>query len=143
MSIPLPAHILVIDEIPLIAVGLQEVLRSVDPTLHVEYTETVFTALSARSFEGTTWAMIVLGSTEESPPGSLLLPAAELKQKVPGSRIMIYTDRYDSAIIAQVASGAIDACVHKHEGADEVLNAWRRLSAGETYLSPKFTRGPQ
>ena len=140
MSIPPPAHILVIDEIPLIAVGLQEVLRSIDPTVHVEYTETVFTALSARSFEGKTWDIIVLGSTEESPPGSLLLPAAELKQKFPGSRIMIYTDRYDPEVISQVASGAVDACVHKHEGADEVLNAWRHLSAGETWLSPKFHR---
>ena len=143
MSISTPTHILVIDEIPLIAVGLQEVFRSIHPDFRVESTGSAFTALSAKTFEGIAWDLIILGSTEESTPGSLLLPAAELKEKFPGARVMIYTDRFDSTVITKVESGEIDACVHKHEGADELVKAWRRLSAGKTYLSPKFFQPPQ
>lgn len=138
MSIPSPAHILVIDEIPLIAVGLQEVFRMIHPDVRLEYTESPFTALSSPAFGGKSWDLIVLGAPEQSLPGSLLLPAAELKAKFAGCRIMIYTDTFDPALIAQLRSGAIDACVHKHEAADEIVKAWRHLSAGKTYLSPKF-----
>ena len=40
--------------------------------------------------------------------------------------------------VTKVESGEINACVHKHEGADDIVRAWRRLSAGESYISPKF-----
>ena len=139
MSIPSPAHILVIDEIPLISVGLQEVFRTIHPNIRLEYTESPFTALSSPAFEGKPWYLIVLGSPEHSTPDSLLLPAAGLKEKFAGCYIMIYTDTFDPILIEKVRSGAIDACVHKHEGADEIVKAWRNLSAGKVYLSPKFT----
>ena len=138
MSIPTPAHILVIDEIPLIAVGLREVFRSIHPTIQLEHTESIFTALSAPSFQGTPWQLIILGSSEESAPGSLLLPAAELKAGFPGSRVLIYTDRFDAAIISKVEAGEIDAYVHKYESVDEMRKAYQLLSAGRTYVSGMF-----
>jgi len=139
MSIPSPAHILVIDEIPLIAVGLQEVFRTIHPNIRLEYTESPFTALSSPAYEGTPWYLIVLGAPEHSAPGSLLLPAAELKEKFAGCRIMFYTDTFDPLLIEKVRSGVFDACVHKHEGADEIVRAWRNLSSGKAHISPKFT----
>jgi DNA-binding NarL/FixJ family response regulator len=138
MSIPTPTHILVIDEIPLISVGLREAFRSVHPDIRVEYTGNVFHALSAKPFGKVNWYLIVLGSGEDAPPASLLLPAAELKEKFPASLIMIYSDRFDPAFIPKLESRAINALVHKHEGADEIVRAWRHLTAGTAYWSPKF-----
>ncbi|HEY4108902.1 hypothetical protein [Puia sp.] len=142
MSIPSPAHILIIDEIPLLSVGLQEVFRSIHPDIRVEYTGSVFTALSTASFGSRNWFLIVLGSSEESAPVSLLLPAAELKEKFPGSLIMLYSDRFDPAFIPKLESATINAIVHKHEGADEIAKAWRHLVAGKSYWSPKFLQPP-
>jgi DNA-binding NarL/FixJ family response regulator len=138
MSIPTPTQILIIDEIPLISIGLQEVFRSVHPDIRVEYTGDVFHALSARTYEGVNWYLIILGSSEDAPPASLLLPATELKEKFPTSLIMIYSDRFDPAFIPKLESGAVNAYVHKHEGADEIVKAWRHLTAGKAYWSPKF-----
>jgi len=138
MSIPTPAHILIVDEVPLISVGLQQVFRSVHPDTRVEYTGSIFTALSSTAIGKIPWYLIILGSSEETQPGSLLLPAAELKEKFPSCLIMIYSDRFDPAFIKSLDTGAINACVHKHEGAGELVTAWRRLANGKSYLSPKF-----
>ncbi|HEY4337604.1 MAG TPA: hypothetical protein VGM89_16945 [Puia sp.] len=138
MSIPTPAHVLIVDEVPLISVGLQQVFRSVHPDIRVEYTGSVFTALSSTAIAKIPWYLIVLGSSEDAQPGTLLLPAAELREKFPSSLIMIYSDRFDPAFITKLDSGVINACVHKHEGAGEIVTAWRRLAGGESYLSPKF-----
>ena len=138
MSIPTPAHILIVDEVPLISVGLQQVFQSVHPDIRVEYTGSVFTALSSTAIEKIPWYLIVLGSSEDTQPGSLLLPAAELKEKFPSTLIMIYSDRFDPAFIVSLDAGRINACVHKHEGVDGIVTAWRRLTSGKSYLSPKF-----
>lgn len=128
--------VLVLDDMPLIAVGLQEVLRTLHPSITVEHAVSVFRVLSATAYQGRSFSAIVLGSAEDRSPGGLLLPAAELKERFPNSRIVIFTDQYDPAVIAKLGQGGIDACLHKHEGADEIRNAWLRLTGGETYLSP-------
>ena len=128
--------VLVLDDTPLIAHGLQEVLRSLHPSIVVEYAENVIHVLSAPDWQRRSFSVIVLGSAEDRSPGGLLLPAAELKAKFPNSRIVIFTDRYDPAVIAKTGQGTVDACLHKYEGAVEIRNAWLRLTAGEPYLSP-------
>lgn len=138
MSIPTPAHILVIDEIPLLSVGLQQVFRYVHNDIRVEHTPSVFTALSATALQSVPWYLIVLDATEGSQPGSLLLPAAELKEKFPSSHIMIYSGIYDPLIVEKMRETGIDAYVHKYESADEVGKAFQRLSAGQSYVSGIF-----
>ena len=128
--------VLVLDDMPLIAHGLQEVLRTVHPAIVVEYAESVFHVLSAPAYSHRSFSVIVLGSDEDHSPGGLLLPAAELKAKFPTSRIVIFTDRYDPAVIAKTGQGTIDACLHKLEGATQIRAAWIKLAAGEPYLSP-------
>ena len=127
--------VLIIDEMPMLAAGLREVLSSVHPAIKLEYADNVLTVLSAPSYENRTFDLIILGSGEDNSTGGFLLPAAELKEKFPGARIMIYTDEYDPILIGKIGDG-IDACVHKHEGADEIRTAWLRLLEGECYLSP-------
>ena len=138
MSIPTPAHILVIDEIPLLAVGLQQVFRYIHPDVRVEHTVSVFTALSAKAFENVPWYLIVLGSGDDTRPESLLLPAAELKEKFPSSRLMIYTSAYEPLIIEKMRETGIDAYVHKYESADEIGTAFQQLSTGQSYVSGIF-----
>ena len=138
MQAPYLIHILVIDEIPLISVGLQEVFRSIHPSIHVEYTDSVFRALSSREYENRTVDLVILGSDEEKSSDSLLIHATELKKRFTGSRIMVYTDQYDPELIAKTAEGIIDACIHKHEPAEEIRKAYDRLLAGETYISSIF-----
>lgn len=138
MQAPYLISVFVIDEIPLISVGLQEVFRTIDPTIHVEYTDNVFRALSAREYEDKSFQLIILGSDEERSCDSLLLHATELKQRFAGSRVMVYTDQYDPELIARTAEGVIDACIHKHEPAEEIRIAYSRLAAGGSYISSIF-----
>jgi len=138
MQVPNLISILVIDEIPLISVGLQEVFRSIHPAIQVEYTDSVFRALSSREYENKDFQLIILGPDEEKSSHSLLSHAAGLKQRFAGSRIMVYTDLYDPELIAKTAEGIIDACIHKHETAEEIRKAYNHLSAGETYISSIF-----
>ncbi|HTI92691.1 MAG TPA: hypothetical protein VL727_18975 [Puia sp.] len=138
MQVPNLISILVIDEIPLISVGLQEVFRSIHPAIRVEYTDSVFRALSSREYENKNFQLIILGSDEEKSSLSLLTHAGGLKQRFGGSRIMVYTDLYDPELIAKTAEGIIDACIHKHETAEEIRKAYNHLSAGDTYISSIF-----
>lgn len=135
MDLPIET-VLIIDEMPMIAAGFRETLRSLHPAVKVEHVDNVFTALAAPAYGNKSYDLVVLGSGEEQSPGSMLLPAAELKQRFPGSRILVYTDRYDPRLIDQLGHGPIDACIHKHEDLQEIHNAWRRLGQGETFLSP-------
>src|SRR5579872_3654629 len=69
--------VLVLDDMPLIATGLQQVLRTLHPSITVEYAESVFRVLSAPAYRDRSFSVIVLGSAQDSSPGGLLLPAAE------------------------------------------------------------------
>ena len=127
--------VLVIDEMPLIVVGLRETIRSMQPAAEIDHADHVLTVLSSPAYDKRSFYLIILGSGEDNSPGGFLLPAAELREKFPGARIMIYTEDYDPVLIGKIGDG-IDACVHKHEGADEIRTAWLRLLEGECYLSP-------
>ena len=59
MQAPYLIRILVIDEIPLISVGLQEVFRSIHPDIRVEYTDSVFRALSSREYENNRFHLVI------------------------------------------------------------------------------------
>lgn len=135
---PYLINILVVDEIPLISVGLQEVFRSIHPAIRVEYTDSVFRALSSREYENRGFHLVILGSDEERSSNDLLLHATGLKQRFTGSRVVVYTDQYAPELIAKTAEGIIDACIHKHESAEEIRKAYTHLSAGETYISSIF-----
>jgi hypothetical protein len=154
-----PEYILVIDESPLIAVGMQEVLRSINPAARIEYTSSVFTALSAKEFDDRAFVLIILGAGLSDSSEHLLRSATELKQRFIDCRILVYTDQYDPILIRKIMDGdnkeekfdkegkinkegkldkegKIDACVHKFEPLDEIRNAFLRLPAGEVYVSP-------
>jgi len=127
--------VLIIDEMPLLVVGLRETLRSMHPAVQIDYADHVLTALSSPEYQKRSYDLIILGSGEDHSTDGYLLPAAELKEKYPHARIMLYTDDYDPVLISKIGDG-IDACIHKHEGADEMRTAWYRLLQGECYLSP-------
>ena len=138
MQPPYLISVFVIDEIPLISIGLQEVFRTIDPTIQVEYTDNVFRALSAREYEDKSFSLIILGSDEERSCDSLLFHATELKRRFAGIRVMVYTDQYDPELIARTTDGLIDACIHKHEPAEEIRIAYAHLAAGGSYISSIF-----
>jgi DNA-binding NarL/FixJ family response regulator len=131
-------RILVIDDLPLIPLAFREIFRSINPAAQVEYSESIYNALSASVYEAVQWHLIILGSNEEAPPGSLLLPVAELKDRFPSSRLMIFSSVYDPQIVDKVHEAAIGAYVHRQEPVDEILLAGQHLSAGQPYLSGMF-----
>jgi DNA-binding NarL/FixJ family response regulator len=131
-------NILIIDEMPLIAQGIENVLRSEEPGIKVEYAGNVFHVLSAKAYDGRPLDLVILGDGEDHTPGSLLLPAAELTARFPGSRIMILSTTYEPLIIEKMSNTGIGAYVHKHEDIQVIKQAWRHLSAGDTYVSPIF-----
>jgi DNA-binding NarL/FixJ family response regulator len=128
--------ILVIDETPLIAAGVQEVLRSVQPEIQVAFACNIFTVLSSKLYVGKTFGLIVLGTVEGHSPGNTLRDIEGLKAQFPGARIMLYTDQYEPGLIDKVVEGMYDAYVHKHESVDEVRNGLIRIFSGAAYLSP-------
>lgn len=136
---PIPSGpILVIDEIPLISVGIQEIFRSLDPSIRVERADSVYTALSSKTYDKKNFDLIILGWSVDNDPDILLSDAAGLKEKFAGSRVMIYTERYDSLLITRAGTASIDAFVHKFEAPEEILAAYAGLAAGIAWLSPIF-----
>jgi len=128
-------NILVIDEIPAIALGLQEIFRSVRRGVKVAHVDNIFTALSSPLFEKKTFDLIILGSCPDDPSRNLPPSIAELKGKFGNSRIMIYTTLYDYELIEKMERLDIDAVVHKFESIEEVRTIYLQLSAGESCIS--------
>jgi DNA-binding NarL/FixJ family response regulator len=133
-----PTRILVIDEIPLIAAGLRETLRSIQPAIHIEYCDNIFTALSNRRFAGTSFDLVVIDSLRIDHNTPLLQAVSEVKQAFGQPQIMIYTAAYDPLIIQTMSDTGIDAYVHKHESTDEILRTYQHLSLGQPYISGMF-----
>jgi DNA-binding NarL/FixJ family response regulator len=133
-----PDHILVIDEMPLISVGLQEVFRVLNPPVSVEYTVSVFTALSSMLYEGKLFDLVVLDLQTSDHPEELYQSVAALKQRFGHPLIMIYSSAYDPVIIGKMAATGIDAYVHKYESIEEIKKAYQHLSRRENYVSEIF-----
>jgi DNA-binding NarL/FixJ family response regulator len=128
--------VLVIDEIPLIAAGLEEILQSVQPGTAVIYACNVFTVLSSRSYAGKTFGLIVLGSAGSRSPSDTLRNISALKAQFPRARIMLCTDQYEPGLIDKLEERMLDGYIHKHEDVGEIRNGLTRILSGEAYLSP-------
>jgi DNA-binding NarL/FixJ family response regulator len=127
--------ILVIDEIPLVHLGLQEVFRTVNESARVEHLENIFTVLSSKAYENTVFDLIVIGSLPEKFSENFHYTVAELKIRFGNPRIMLYTTTYEHTIIEKMGHGGVDAYVHKFEPVEEIRKAYLRLQAGELYIS--------
>ena len=128
-------NILVIDEFPLIAIGLQEVFRRQDPSVSVVHTENIFTALSSPRLAEEHFSLIVLDPKVESSWDNLRQSIYELKERFAKSKVMIYSKIYDHLLIEKMDESGIDAYVHKYEDIRELVQAFSRLRGGERYIS--------
>ena len=131
-------RILVIDELPLIPLAFQDVFRSVNPSASVEYCANIYTALSAKTYAATAFDLVILGSAQDRWSTSLEQGIWELKDRFGLPAIMVYSGTYDSAIIGKMRAAGIDAYVHRQESVEEILEAYRLLSAGMTFISGIF-----
>jgi DNA-binding NarL/FixJ family response regulator len=131
-------NILVIDEVPTIALGLQEIFRPFNNSIRVQQIENIFTALSSRSYEGKSFDLIIIGEQADRPSENLSRSVTELKSKFGHSRIMLYTPNYDHVLIEKMEETGIDAYMHKYEPIGEIRKAYSCLSAGEGYISTIF-----
>lgn len=138
--------IMVIDEVPAIALGLQESFRSLNYGVSTTHVENIYTALSSKSYEGKKFDLIIIGDQpekyEEDPLKTslddLLKTVAACKSRFGNSRIMIYSFNYDHAIIEKMEETGIDAYVHKFESIDEIRKAYSCLLFGQRYISGIF-----
>ncbi len=131
-------NILVIDEVPTIALGLREIFRSINYGIKVEQEENIFIALSSRSYEEKKFDLIIIGEQTGHPTNNLPRTIAECKARFGNSKIMIYSSNYDHAIIEKMEESGIDAYMHKYEPVGEIWKAYTCLSAGERYISGIF-----
>jgi DNA-binding NarL/FixJ family response regulator len=131
-------RILVIDDLPLIPLAFQEVFRSINVSAVVEYSENVFSALSARILADATFDLIITGSFQDHFSPSLQQAVAELRNRFGQPRIMIYSSSYDPQIIEKMPEVGIDAYVHKFEPIEEIRKAYQHLSRGESFVSAIF-----
>jgi DNA-binding NarL/FixJ family response regulator len=130
--------ILVIDDLPLIPLAFQEVFRSINASAVVEYSENVFSALSAKALANTTFDLIITASFQDRYSASLQQAVTELRNRFGQPRIMIYSSSYDPQIIEKMPEVGIDAYVHKFEPIEEIRKAYQRLSRGEPFISAIF-----
>ncbi|HEY4337605.1 MAG TPA: hypothetical protein VGM89_16950 [Puia sp.] len=131
-------RILVIDDLPLIPLAFQEVFRQINPSTLVEYSENIFTALSAKSYANTQFDLVITGSFQDRYSTNLQQAVAELKKRFGNPLVMIYSSTYDPLIIEKMTETGIDAYVHKYESIDEIRRAYQELSAGQPYVSGMF-----
>jgi DNA-binding NarL/FixJ family response regulator len=131
-------NILVIDEVPSIALGLREIFRSLNYSIRVEHTDNIFTALSSRSYEGEKFDLIVIGEQKDNPSENLSQLAAACKSRFGPCRIALYTPDYDHVLLEKMEEIGIDAYLHKYESVDEIRKAYSCLLAGERYISGIF-----
>ena len=131
-------YILVIDEMPPVSLGLQVVFRTINPSVRIEHTDSIFTALSSKSYQDKVFDLIIIGSQPGSIPESLRQSVEGIKERFGKARIMLYTATYDHYIIEKMEELGIDAYIHKYEDIDEIRYAYTRLSAGERYISGIF-----
>jgi DNA-binding NarL/FixJ family response regulator len=130
--------ILVIDDLPLIPLAFQEIFRSVNPLTIVEYSENIFSALSAKIYANAVFDLVITGSLQEHYSENLHQAVTELKKKFRNPRIMIYSSAYDPVIIEKMASIGIDGYVHKYESLEEIKKAYSHLSQGQPFVSEIF-----
>jgi DNA-binding NarL/FixJ family response regulator len=90
-------RILVIDDLPLIPLAFQEVFRSINPSARVEYSENIFTALSAKSYTNTVFDLVITGSFQEGYTTNLRQAVTELKNRFNQPKVIIYSSTYDAA----------------------------------------------
>jgi DNA-binding NarL/FixJ family response regulator len=130
--------ILVIDDLPLIPLAFQEVFRAINKSAKVEYSENIFSALSARIYANAVFDLVITGSLQDNFSEQLQQAVTELKKKFGNPRIMLYSSAYDPVIIEKMAATGIDAYVHKYESIEEIRKAYIHLGKGESYVSEIF-----
>jgi DNA-binding NarL/FixJ family response regulator len=130
--------ILVIDDLPIIPLAFQEVFRGINESAVVEYSENIFSALSAKIYANTYFDLVITGSLQDNFSESLQQAVTELKKKFRNPRVMIYSSSYDPIIIEKMTTTGIDAYVHKYESIEEIGNAYVHLSKGEPFVSEIF-----
>lgn len=138
MPSPLINNILVLDEMPTIALGLQGIFCSFNETVHIEHIENIFTALSSKSLEEKNFDLAVIGEQLGSPSDDLLRTIAELQHRFGPMKIMVYSPNYDHSLLEKMETSGIDAYVHKYEAVAEIRKAFSCLLAGEPYISPIY-----
>jgi len=130
--------VLVIDEMPLVSLAFQEVFRTINTAATVAYTESIFTALSAREYADMDFGLVIAGSLPDHYSQDLALSVAEIRQRFAKARVMIYAIQYDPQIIENMEAAGISAYVHKYEPLDEIRKTYTRLSAGQSHVSEIF-----
>jgi DNA-binding NarL/FixJ family response regulator len=133
-----PDRILVIDDLPLIPLAFQEVFRFLNPAATIDYSENIFTALSAKAYANMSFDLVITDSLQDNFSKNMQQAVSELKKRFGQPLIMIYSNSYDPLIIEQMGSVGIDAYVHKYESIDEIRKAYAELSKGEVYISGIF-----
>jgi DNA-binding NarL/FixJ family response regulator len=133
-----PDRILVIDDLPLIPLAFQEVFRFINPAATVDYSENIFTALSAKAYANMSFDLVITDSLQDNFSKNMHQAVSELKKRFGQPLIMIYSGSYDPLIIEQMEIVGIDAYVHKYESIDEIRKAYAELSKGERYISGIF-----
>src|ERR1700744_245096 len=104
-------RILVIDDLPIIPLAFQDIFRSINPAAIVEYSENVFTALSAKAFANMRFDLIITGSLSDTWKDHLQQGVTELRRRFGQPLIMLYSGSYDPVIIEKMAATGIDAYV--------------------------------
>ncbi len=130
--------VLVIDEMPVICLGLQEAFRAINKEVTVESAENLFTVISSPTYDHKAYDLIIAAPPNDGYADDILQPVADLRKKFPEPKILLFAESYNPTIIEKMKPLAIDAYVHKYEGIKEIREAYEKLSENESYISGIF-----
>lgn len=130
--------VLVIDEMPVIGLGLQEAFRAINPEVTVESAENLFTVLSSPAYHDHRFDLVIAAPPNDGLATDILQPVTDLREKFPDTRILLFAESYDPSIIEKMKPAGVDAYVHKYEPVEELRTAYRKLAGGESYISGIF-----
>jgi DNA-binding NarL/FixJ family response regulator len=131
-------RILVIDEVPVIAFGLQQVFLSLNTSITAEHSDNILQPLSAVAYKNKAFDLVVLGMLPDGSSENVQEVLTDLKKQFGNPKVMLYVTEYDHMIIEKIEEWGLDGYVHKYESIEELQRAYTCLAADERYISEMF-----
>ena len=129
--------ILIVDESTLLRYGLKHVL--VKEFGRVIVAEAPNSEAAREQFEKRHWDLVVLGL---SPPRRELDLIGELKRNQPSTRILLLGLRRDQAFVRRWIGAGASGYLRKDACVAEMVRAFRRILAGQQYISETIVWTP-
>lgn len=126
----MPIQILVVEDHPVVRLGLQLLLENQPDMAIIAEAGTAAEALQLADHCRPDIVLVDIGL----PDGSGINAAAEIKRRFPNTNVIALTIHMDHEYVQRMLSVGARGYVPKHAAPDELLTAIRVVARGQTYI---------